>query len=34
MDPFILEHIEDLLRNIRTQALIKLIKPYTRIKIR
>ena len=30
-DPFIREHIEDLLRNIRTQVLIKLIKPYTRI---
>ena len=26
-------HIEDLLRNIRTQVLIKLIKPYTRIHI-
>jgi len=32
-DPFIREHIEDLLRNIRTQVLIKLIKPYTRIKV-
>jgi len=32
-DQFIREHIEDLLRNIRTQVLIKLIKPYTRIKI-
>ena len=32
-DLFIREHIEDLLRNIRTQVLIKLIKPYTRIKI-
>lgn len=32
-DPFIREHIEDLLRNIRTQVLIKLIKPYTRIYI-
>lgn len=32
-DPFIREHIEDLLRNIRTQVLIKLIKPYTRIRI-
>eukprot|EP00118_Oscarella_pearsei_P019238 m.203471 g.203471 ORF g.203471 m.203471 type:complete len:444 (+) comp39625_c0_seq1:507-1838(+) len=32
-DPFIWEHIEDLLRNIRTQVLIKLIKPYTRIQI-
>ncbi|KAL1131418.1 hypothetical protein AAG570_011035 [Ranatra chinensis] len=32
-DPFIKEHIEDLLRNIRTQVLIKLIKPYTRIHI-
>lgn len=32
-DPFIKEHIEDLLRNIRTQVLVKLIKPYTRIHI-
>lgn len=32
-DPFIREHIEDLLRNIRTQVLIKLITPYTRIQI-
>eukprot|EP00092_Neocalanus_flemingeri_P022483 GFUD01024383.1.p1 GENE.GFUD01024383.1~~GFUD01024383.1.p1 ORF type:complete len:444 (-),score=131.67 GFUD01024383.1:131-1462(-) len=32
-DTFIREHIEDLLRNIRTQVLIKLIKPYTRIQI-
>lgn len=32
-DPFIREHIEDLLRNIRTQVLIKLIRPYTRIQI-
>ncbi|KAG1682525.1 COP9 signalosome complex subunit 2 [Nymphon striatum] len=32
-DLFIREHIEDLLRNIRTQVLIKLIKPYTRIHI-
>ncbi|XP_071964291.1 COP9 signalosome complex subunit 2 [Antedon mediterranea] len=32
-DPFIREHIEDLLRNIRTQVLMQLIKPYTRIHI-
>ncbi|XP_002732800.2 COP9 signalosome complex subunit 2 [Saccoglossus kowalevskii] len=32
-DPFIREHIEDLLRNIRTQVLIELIRPYTRIHI-
>ena len=32
-DPFIREHIEDLLRNIRTQVLIRLIRPYTRIHI-
>jgi COP9 signalosome complex subunit 2 len=32
-DTFIREHIEDLLRNIRTQVLIKLIKPYTKIHI-
>lgn len=30
-DPFIREHIEELLRNIRTQVLIKLIRPYTLI---
>ncbi|XP_060878083.1 COP9 signalosome complex subunit 2 [Metopolophium dirhodum] len=32
-DPFIREHIEALLSNIRTQVLIKLIKPYTRVHI-
>ncbi|KAF7495977.1 COP9 signalosome complex subunit 2 [Sarcoptes scabiei] len=32
-DPFIREHIEDLMCNIRTQVLIKLIRPYTRIRI-
>ncbi|XP_036320858.1 COP9 signalosome complex subunit 2 isoform X2 [Rhagoletis pomonella] len=32
-DPFIREHIEDLLRNIRTQVLIKLIRPYKNIGI-
>ena len=32
-DLFIREHIEDLLRNIRTQVLIKLIRPYTRVRI-
>eukprot|EP00741_Cyanophora_paradoxa_P022159 tig00021435_g21391.t1 len=32
-DPFIRQYIEDLLRNIRTQVLLKLIKPYTRIRI-
>ncbi|XP_065672432.1 COP9 signalosome complex subunit 2 isoform X2 [Hydra vulgaris] len=32
-DPFIREHIEDLLRNIRTQVLVKLIRPYKRIHI-
>eukprot|EP00850_Spirogloea_muscicola_P019683 SM000196S05375 [mRNA] locus=s196:152294:155665:- [translate_table: standard] len=32
-DPFIRNHIEDLLKNIRTQVLLKLIKPYTRIRI-
>ena len=30
-DPFIMEHIDELLQNIRTQVLIKLIKLYTRI---
>jgi len=32
-DPFVREHITELLKNIRTEVLIKLIKPYTRIKI-
>ncbi|XP_010922119.1 COP9 signalosome complex subunit 2-like [Elaeis guineensis] len=32
-DPFIHNYIEDLLKNIRTQVLLKLIKPYTRIRI-
>lgn len=32
-DPFIRNYIEDLLKNIRTQVLLKLIRPYTRIRI-
>jgi len=32
-DPFIRMYIEDLLRNIRTQVLVKLLEPYTRIRI-
>ena len=32
-DPFIRNYIEDLLKNIRAQVLLKLIKPYTRIRI-
>ncbi|KAH0454613.1 hypothetical protein IEQ34_016537 [Dendrobium chrysotoxum] len=32
-DPFIRNYIEDLLKKIRTQVLVKLIKPYTRIRI-
>lgn len=32
-DPFIREHIEILLRTIRTKVLMKLIKPYTKIRI-
>lgn len=32
-DQFIREHIEELLRNIRTQVLLKLIKPYTKINV-
>mmetsp|Transcript_5110 Transcript_5110/g.9638 ORF Transcript_5110/g.9638 Transcript_5110/m.9638 type:complete len:437 (-) Transcript_5110:163-1473(-) len=32
-DPFIRDYIEDLLKNIRTQVLLKLIRPYTRIRI-
>ncbi|KAA3476703.1 CDP-diacylglycerol--serine O-phosphatidyltransferase 1-like [Gossypium australe] len=31
--PFIRNYIEDLLKNVRTQVLLKLIKPYTRIRI-
>eukprot|EP01137_Pigoraptor_chileana_P015100 Opistho-2@70619 len=32
-DPFIRDYIEDLLRNIRTQVLLRLIRPYTRIRL-
>ncbi|PIN24326.1 COP9 signalosome, subunit CSN2 [Handroanthus impetiginosus] len=32
-DPFIRNYIEDLLKNVRTQVLLKLIKPYTKIQI-
>ncbi|CAK0735525.1 COP9/signalosome complex subunit Csn2 [Coccomyxa viridis] len=32
-DPFIRNYIEDLLKNIRTQVVLKLIQPYTRIRI-
>lgn len=32
-DPFIRIYIEDILRKIRKEVLIKLIKPYTRIRI-
>eukprot|EP00053_Salpingoeca_punica_P009737 m.87658 g.87658 ORF g.87658 m.87658 type:complete len:443 (+) comp15138_c0_seq2:104-1432(+) len=32
-DPFIREYISDLLKNIRTEVLVKLIRPYTRIRI-
>lgn len=32
-DAFIRAYIDDVLRNIRTQVLIKLIKPYTSIEI-
>jgi len=32
-DPFIRMYIEDLLRNIRTQVLLKLLQPYTRIRL-
>ncbi|KAG6436726.1 hypothetical protein SASPL_101628 [Salvia splendens] len=32
-DPFIRNYIEDLLKNVRTQVLLKLITPYTRIRI-
>ncbi|KAL6587722.1 COP9/signalosome complex subunit Csn2 [Orobanche minor] len=32
-DLFFRNYIEDLLKNVRTQVLLKLIKPYTRIQI-
>eukprot|EP01027_Heterolobosea_sp_BB2_P005645 GEZU01008598.1.p1 GENE.GEZU01008598.1~~GEZU01008598.1.p1 ORF type:complete len:176 (-),score=41.77 GEZU01008598.1:102-584(-) len=32
-DPFIRDYIEELLRTVRTQVLLSLIKPYTRIRI-
>ena len=32
-DPFIRQYIEDLLQNIRTQVLLKVIQPYTRVSI-
>ncbi|CAI4231605.1 unnamed protein product [Auanema sp. JU1783] len=32
-DPFIKEHIEELLNNIRTQVLLKLVRPYTRVRL-
>ena len=33
-DPFIRTYIDDVLKNIRTQVLVQLIKPYTRIQIK
>ncbi len=32
-DEFIKEHIEELLRNIRQQVLVKVIRPYTKVRI-
>jgi hypothetical protein len=32
-DPFIRHYMEDLLKNIRTQVLVKLVAPYTRVRI-
>ena len=32
-DAFIRQYIEDLLKNVRTQVVLKLIQPYTRIRI-
>lgn len=32
-DPFIRAYLEDLLKNIRTQVLIQMIQPYTRIRL-
>lgn len=33
-DPFIREHIDEVTRNVRTEALTKLIKPYTRFTLK
>ena len=32
-DPFIRNYIEDLLKNIRTQVVLNMVQPYTRIRI-
>lgn len=32
-DPFIREHTEELMNNIRTQVLLRLIRPYTNVRI-
>jgi COP9 signalosome complex subunit 2 len=32
-DPFIREHIDDVLRSLRTQWILDIIKPYTRIEV-
>jgi len=32
-DPFIRTYMDDVIKNIRSQVLIRLIKPYTRIKL-
>lgn len=32
-DPFIKDYIDDLLKNIRTQVLLKILTPYTKIRI-
>lgn len=32
-DPFIRQYVEDLLRNIRTQVLLRLIQPYTQVRL-
>lgn len=32
-DPFIRKYIEDLLKNIRTQVVLNIVQPYTRIRI-
>ena len=32
-DPFMADYIQDLLRSIRTQVVIRLIQPYTRVHI-
>ena len=32
-DPFIRQYVEDLLTNVRTQVLLRLIRPYTQVRL-